>query len=497
MSATTQQGVHTTPGTPAAGDFADWLSPMIVKELRQGLRTRTFTGLFMLIQVVMVILTFVSLSAIEVQSAVRGFFWFTLVLAVVALIPLKGLQAINSEASDNTLDLLVLTRLQALRIVAGKWAALVAQAFLAVIAVLPYVFIHYFFGGVNLLHEVFNLMLLLFVSGVLSAITVCFSAGRGKLARKGFAVFGFLLVGYMLFQGLAIMMMSMGGGRAPAMMLFDIRALLRALPFVLTYGSFLIYLFLEIGAGRLAPEACNHSTRRRLVSLGVVVVLLGLILCGVSPTEVWARLLAVTALIIVIDAFTDLPSTMRSLLLPFHLRRMVPVSYLLAPGWHTGALFSLLFLGAFALVLPEFGANRNSQLAFFFAVSSIVVMPAALVATFFRRRGKPFRDYLLVHVVSLCVASVLGLLSGVTNEEGYIVLGCILTPHATPFLEDVLSSSENFWVSLAGGWHLALAYFLLLWSSRSLFAEMRRTNREIVDQRREPSAGQTLPGAEQ
>ena len=52
MSATT--ALPTLPAPPAreaGADFPDWLSPILVKELRQGVRTRVFVTLFILLQV--------------------------------------------------------------------------------------------------------------------------------------------------------------------------------------------------------------------------------------------------------------------------------------------------------------------------------------------------------------------------------------------------------------------------------------------------------------
>jgi hypothetical protein len=481
------------------GDFADWLSPMIVKELRQGLRTRTFTGLFILIQIAMVIITWMSLSNSSVQSPVRGIFWFILTLAVGGLIPFKGFQAISGETGENTLDLLVLTRLQALRIVAGKWAALVAQSFLAIVAILPYVFIHYFLGGVDVLHELFYIALLFFASAVLSAVTVCLSASGGKKARKGFGIFGFLILGFLIFQGFGIFMrMSLGiSGSSPFAFGSDIKPLLKALPVVVVYGTYLIYFFLEIGAGRLAPSACNHTTRRRLISLGMAGILAVMTALKITPVEAWAQLAMYTVALAVIDALTDLPAVMRSLLVPFHARRAASAAYFLAPGWHTGALFSFILLMIFALAVLGIAATPGDQIAFFLTASSIVIMPAALVATFLRQRRKPFRDYLIVHLICVCIVAVLGLLSSVSRVEGYIIIGSIFAPHAGAFLGEYIDdSTEVFWVSVVGGWHLALAYLLLFWRGRPLFAQMRALNAEIRAERREASVEKNRNPAE-
>ena len=43
------------PALPLATDFSDWLSPILVKELRQGLKSRVFAGSFIVMQVVMIL----------------------------------------------------------------------------------------------------------------------------------------------------------------------------------------------------------------------------------------------------------------------------------------------------------------------------------------------------------------------------------------------------------------------------------------------------------
>ena len=58
--------MSTTATLPAEGnasyadshgrDFSDWVSPILVKELRQGLKSRVFVATFIIVQVVMILL---------------------------------------------------------------------------------------------------------------------------------------------------------------------------------------------------------------------------------------------------------------------------------------------------------------------------------------------------------------------------------------------------------------------------------------------------------
>ena len=46
-------------------DFGDWLSPMLVKELRQGMRSRVFVAAFYVTQVLMILSTIFPVSATQ------------------------------------------------------------------------------------------------------------------------------------------------------------------------------------------------------------------------------------------------------------------------------------------------------------------------------------------------------------------------------------------------------------------------------------------------
>ena len=98
----------------ARADFADWLSPMLVKELRQGVRTRVFVILFILLQVCMLLdLVLSLLIASTGASTSEGtyFFWFMVSVPTLLIIPISGLGAIGNEIRGNTLELIFLTRL--------------------------------------------------------------------------------------------------------------------------------------------------------------------------------------------------------------------------------------------------------------------------------------------------------------------------------------------------------------------------------------------------
>ena len=134
-------------------DFSDRISPMLVKELRQGMRAKTFIVVFLSLQVFLAVMLFSARSlglGDQVGSMVSGIIFTFFAIAVLIVQPLRGISALASEVKGNTIDMMVLTRLSAWRIVFGKWVAIVSQSALLLATIIPYLILRYFFGGMNL-----------------------------------------------------------------------------------------------------------------------------------------------------------------------------------------------------------------------------------------------------------------------------------------------------------------------------------------------------------
>ena len=72
-------------------DFADWLSPIVVKELRQGMRSRVFVGTFLIIQFFMIFCVAGSLGERGEREFGTGMFWTLFVISILIATPLRGL----------------------------------------------------------------------------------------------------------------------------------------------------------------------------------------------------------------------------------------------------------------------------------------------------------------------------------------------------------------------------------------------------------------------
>ena len=335
-------------------DFPGWLPPMLVKELRQSLRTRGFVGSVIIYQLIMAIGLVWAMSEADIArdrgafEVLNNFYWFLLGVLVAVTTPWRGLSGLRDEIEQRSLDLLVLTRLSAARIVLGKWGSLAVQAFLLLLTTLPYGVLRYFFGSVNLLEDLATMAGLLFLSMVLSALALWVSTLPRffRVLLPVGAIF-FLNTGRFWSRTVAPLLFGRSfGAPAAAPAPYEYLA-------VFLGGVVLITLFLMFAIQRLAPPAENHSLRFRLGGLAVLLGAFGLFAWrGVSASVELTFGLVVLIIILANElSFERWPLRVHQ---PPWLRRSAAgraFSRLLFPGWASAAFFAALCGGLFALVV--------------------------------------------------------------------------------------------------------------------------------------------------
>ena len=463
------------PATPppidshAAGrfdDFSDKLSPMLVKELRQGLRAKTFVIVFLALQGLLATVLLISVSASETQEAGESvskviFFFFS--LAVLVVQPLRGVGALHNEIKGNTIDLMVLTRLGAWRIVLGKWVAIVSQSALLLTAIVPYLILRYFFGGMNLFAELLLMLLIFLGSTVFTAFTVGLSA-----------------IGPILIRGLVPLAIAFGFAWGICAIIFDRNDLQQLiellslqnkgyvwglLAFVLG-GAYLGWISLGFGTSHIAPKAENHSTARRLIALGAVLLSGVLAHLGDFNDEV----------VMVMMGFFCVPAVLVSLTEPFQLlppicRPFVRLGALgklagrvLYPGWPSGILYTGILLalaGGICYTMPDShamyrtaGAVREEYIILAMCVGSLL-LPAVMLRIFGRMVRQPLAFYLLMFALMAAVAIALGIITDETKRTsptGYVWFFSWVPP-VDLVLMDIIrwEHYESFRSHLAGG----------------------------------------------
>jgi len=169
-------------------DFSDKLNPMLVKELRQGLRRSGFVILFISLQAILAFILLFTAGFASSENAghlLSRTFFFLFSCAALIVQPLRGISALSSEIKADTIDLLCLTRLSTWRIAFGKWISLVGQSALILTAIIPYLIFRYFFGDMQIFSEIMLLFSIFIASATLTACTVGLSSTKSCLQVAG------------------------------------------------------------------------------------------------------------------------------------------------------------------------------------------------------------------------------------------------------------------------------------------------------------------------
>ncbi|MBC7367220.1 MAG: hypothetical protein H7343_10495 [Undibacterium sp.] len=318
---------------------------MLVKELRQGLRARGFVGAFIGFQVLMAIVMMVGAAQSMLGSAqaralafntANGFFWTLITVQLLLFTPGRALGSLQLEVTTRTVDLLLLTRLNAWRIVTGKWVSLMVQAVLLLVSILPYGIVRYFAGSVDLVGDARQCAALLGGAGLLTAAGL-WGAGLGKVIR----ILG-VVVGVFIFGGArgAITAFTSGGlGFA------GIRWAPGAQSLVWFDGALLIAFFLVAAVRNIAPPAENHTLLARALPLAALLpVPVGAILSG--PSVAMTAQLMFAGFFLLLVCMTQLASYDLPMSVHFRSarRRAAGLRVFLRmtlPGWPSALLYTL------------------------------------------------------------------------------------------------------------------------------------------------------------
>lgn len=477
-------------------DFPSWLSPMVVKELRQGVQSGAFAWTFVALQAAM----FLYLSyAVLIFEAGRGrgrtafdfLFWPIVGAAVLFILPLRGLGAISGEKAGNNLDLVRLTRLSATKIVLGKWLAIVAQGALLVTAILPYVVLRYFFGDVNVLRDLATIGWLFVGSMLIAAAAIALSTTSLQVRiASGVLILPFFVSVIELFDG-------PGSGR-----MLGGSTWLGLLAAVALYTS----AFLQYSAASIAPAAENHALRQRLLTLGIAAVWL-ILAVGAAPTTAVTTCVITLPLILAygIGAVLERPVHLTSQAAVFA-RLGWPgrlAARLLLPGWASGLVFVIVTAGicltAWSWLLSVTGSGINDrQLLPFFAAGTLlvaaVVFPLPVFVWFPRLRYR-FLLYLLIQLMCLLAFIYANVMKPTTTAWQFWPQGWMpLLPLPVASLGSLMAGNGNVDMALsciAASGFVIVAVCLIV--ARPWLREMRATGRALAEAQaslaRQTSAG--------
>jgi len=372
--------------------IADRLNPIVLKELRQGLKTRSFIATFLGLQALMVVSMMIYFAGVATDAGetgfADGFFWFMLGLMLLLFMPLRAFQALHEEIKGNTLEMLFLTRMSSWNIAFGKWLALLMQVGLLVCAVLPYLVIRYFLGSVDVTADLLQLFLQVVSSSLLVALGVGLSGWTSKLLR-GLTIFGALTSLYMLPLALFGFSSSGGGGMFTFWGWADVLVWLSVVILAMLF-------FVEYGASQIAPPAENHALRKRTLAFAIVgVLLLFSLLTGgaAAPLGVGMVILIPVMIDALCEPLVGIPSLYRPL------RKIGPLRWLLYPGWPCGllAVGVLFVLSAVSATLIE---GKSEVMVVCLVAFNFLLFPFFLIRLIPPLSRRPLPVYILLQVFS-------------------------------------------------------------------------------------------------
>ena len=403
-----------TAWEPPQYDFPTWLPPMLVKELRQGLRTKGFVGGLIAVQAVLALVFIFSFATETVTNGGKGpteiFFWLITGCVLLVAAPVRALSALGPEIEQRTMDLLLLTRLDARMIVWGKWVSLQAQTLLLLATLLPYLVVRYFFGSVDLVND-FAVMAGMLVGGsVLSALGL-WASGLPRALRLLIVVAMVFILPSVFGAGFA---RSFGGatgsgGGWDGLLLWSLGLWNAAVG--------LLYM-LVLAVRWFAPPAENHAALPRLVPLALALPAVFLVSTGRMDLAV-AQLAIVSGGLVFVAA-VELVTVREPMAI--HLRGFMArggwrcaLGLLALPGWPSAALWLAVNLGiagaGWAIVGAVLGPDAQTArvlgcLALGWAGMVFPIVLVSLIPSAAKTAG-PL--YFLVHVLLGAVVVIAGI----------------------------------------------------------------------------------------
>ena len=381
-------------GKPASlPDFGDRLSPMLVKELRQGMRSPLFVWGLISMNLFLAGVVWLTMDNPDENTLHQAFFGGYCAL-VCGLLPLRAAGALHDELRGNTIDTLILTRLTGWRITLGKWVAVVAQQCLATVTVLPYLIVRYFAGGVDVPMELAWLGIFL-LTGMASAAVLT----------------GFSWLKYFLFRAAIMMGMTFLTGAFCVAVLEDmfdyereyiIDELYRdggwqIFALFLVPGLHMAFFALDLGASKVGSVVENRSIRRRLAGF-VVLAFYGVMAAfwsastshgmGNDAVGITLGLIATTLLVLGLQAILELPLHLTAVVMPMVKRGFwgKAAGRFFYPGWPSGVCYTFFLLlclgGATAVYVFQQDWLDPGKASYRFSERNAAEMTAAAGATF-------------------------------------------------------------------------------------------------------------------
>jgi hypothetical protein len=179
----------------------DHCNAIVVKEVRQALKSRQFVGTFTLLLLVAWGGSVFNISrlgdTIEYGSSAADFyhlFFWILCVASLVIVPFAAFRSIVEERTENTLELVQITALAPRQIVWGKSLSAMVQVLVYFAAITPFIAFASLLPGFDMLHTAFDLGALLIASFAFSCVALAIGAQTRSKVSQAFGSLGVIVL---------------------------------------------------------------------------------------------------------------------------------------------------------------------------------------------------------------------------------------------------------------------------------------------------------------
>src|SRR4051812_33427848 len=174
-------------------DKSDWLSPIVVKEVRQIVRSREFAFSFGASLVAALAVAFYGAASALAGATSGGATFVALMVCLTLLgmlvVPIGAFSALRTERLEQTLELVTVTALSPRRVVAGKLMAQAVKLVTLFAAMAPFIAMSFLLGGVDFFTILLSL-LVLFVWSLWASAAFLFLSTLFKSRAMSGVVYG-------------------------------------------------------------------------------------------------------------------------------------------------------------------------------------------------------------------------------------------------------------------------------------------------------------------
>lgn len=407
--------------------FANWreweLNPIVIKELRQGVRSLTVAGMLILFLVVLFVASLLFLitqsfdvnANMEMGASMFQTFTGILAFASILFIPLYTGVRVAAERQENNPDLLYVTTLTPARIIRGKFLCSSYIALLFFSACMPFMAFSNLLRGVDLPTVFFILAFLYLIVCVANMIAIFFACLPVSRPFKFLFIIGGMvgapvLIGSLV--GMSFYLMRSGVGAMMGQRVFWIGTLTAA-----AVGIALTGLFFVLSVALISPLSANRALAARIYLtifwlLGGLLAVRWVVQTGdAGRMLIWATptfFVMVLALLVVISNSDQLS---------LRVRRKIPRSPLLrffAFFFFNGAAGGLLWAGGIFIatyyvtkaVMDWYPATAvfTGDDRYWFATTSAYAFAYALTALLIHRKFLPQRPPKITGLLAILLA---------------------------------------------------------------------------------------------